>query len=151
MSIKEKFKNLASSGLNKLSPSANLFLRYYTGLGSEGLDLKDDYLSKVRESTKSADERSGRFDKEFTDFDQFGAEVRKVGKRLSFLDFPSDLPRFGQVNPYGTGQKEIIQTLGRFQSTPQIDGKFVNIRDTYDMVNPQEDPDLVSGKFQPGK
>ena len=147
MSIKEKFKNLASSGLNKLSPSANLFLRYYTGLGSEGLDLKDDYLSKVRESTKSADERSGRFDKEF--INEEGDRV--MGKRLSFLDFPSDLPRFGQVNPYGTGQKEIIQTLGRFQSTPQSGGKFVNIRDTYDMVNPQEDPDLVSGKFQPIK
>ena len=92
MSIKEKFQNLASSGLNKLSPSANLFLRYYTGLGSEGLDLKDDYLDKVRESTKSADMLSGRFDKEFTDFDPLGAEVRRVGKRLSFLDFPSDLP-----------------------------------------------------------
>ena len=64
-----------------------------------------------------------------------------MGKRLSFLDFPSDLPRYGQVNPYGSGQKQIIQTLGRFQSTPQTDGKFVNIRDTYDMVNPQEDPD----------
>ena len=147
MSIKEKFKNLASSGLNKLSPSANLFLRYYTGLGSEGLDLKDDYLSKVRESTKSADMQSGRFDKEF--INEEGDRV--MGKRLSFLDFPSDLPRFGQVNPYGTGQKEIIQTLGRFQSTPQTGGKFVNIRDTYDMVNPQEDPDLVSGKFQPIK
>ena len=47
--------------------------------------------------------------------------------------------------------KEVIQTLGRFQSTPQAGGKFVNIRDTYDMVNPQEDPDLVSGKFQPIK
>ena len=147
MSIKEKFQNLASSGLNKLSPSANLFLRYYTGLGSEGLDLKDDYLSKVRESTKSADERSGRFDKEF--INEEGDRV--MGKRLSFLDFPSDLPRFGQVNPYGTGQKEIIQTLGRFQSTPQIGGNFVNIKDTYDMLNPQEDPDLVSGKFQPLK
>ena len=147
MSIKEKFQNLASSGLNKLSPSANLFLRYYTGLGSEGLDLKDDYLSKVRESTKSADMESGRFDEEFTDEEG----NRRMGRRLSFLDFPSDLPRFGQVNPYGTGQKEIIQTLGRFQSTPQAGGKFVNIRDTYDMVNPQEDPDLVSGKFQPIK
>ena len=147
MSIKEKFKNLASSGLNKLPPSANLFLRYYSGLGSEGLDFRDDYLDKVRESTKSADERSGRFDEEF--INEEGDRV--MGKRLSFLDFPSDLPRFGQVNPYGTGQKEIIQTLGRFQSTPQLDGKFVNIRDTYDMVNPQEDPDLVSGKFQPGK
>ena len=147
MSIKEKFQNLASSGLNILSPSANLFLRYYTGLGSKGLDLKDDYLSKVREETKSADQYSGRFDEEFTDEEG----NRKMGKRLSFLDFPSDLPRFGAVNPYGTGSKEVIQTLGRFQSTPQAGGKYVNIRDTYDMVNPQEDPDLVSGKFQPIK
>ena len=147
MSIKEKFQNLASSGLNKLSPSANLFLRYYTGLGSKGLDLKDDYLSKVREETKSADMRSGRFDREFTDEEG----NRQMGKRLSFLDFPSDLPRYGQVNPYGSGNKEVIQTLGRFQSTPQAGGKYVNIRDTYDMVNPQEDPDLVSGRFQPVK
>jgi len=147
MSIKEKFKNLASSGLNKLSPSANLFLRYYTGLGSKGLDLGDDYLSKVREETKSADMRSGRFDREFTDEEG----NRQMGKRLSFLDFPSDLPRFGAVNPYGTGSKEVIQTLGRFQSTPQAGGKYVNIKDTYDMVNPQEDPDLVSGRFQPIK
>ena len=147
MSIKEKFQNLASSGLNKLSPSANLFLRYYTGLGSKGLDLKDDYLSKVREETKSADQYSGRFDEEF--INEEGDRV--MGKRLSFLDFPSDLPRFGAVNPYGTGSKEVIQTLGRFQSTPQAGGKYVNIRDTYDMVNPQEDPDLVSGKFQPLK
>ena len=77
--------------------------------------------------------------------------IEVMGKRLSFLDFPSDLPRFGAVNPYGTGSKEVIQTLGRFQSTPQAGGKYVNIRDTYDMVNPQEDPDLVSGKFQPIK
>ena len=147
MSIKEKFENLASSGLNKLSPSANLFLRYYTGLGSKGLDLKDDYIDKVREQTKSADERSGRFDEEYIDEEG----NRRMGKRLSFLDFPSDLPRYGAVNPYGTGSKDVIQTLGRFQSTPQPGGKFVNIRDTYDMVNPQEDPDLVSGRFQPIK
>ena len=94
MSIKEKFQNLASSGLNKLSPSANLFLRYYTGLGSKGLDLKDDYLDKVREQTKSADMRSGRFDEEF--INEKGDRV--MGRKLSFLDFPSDLPRFGQVN-----------------------------------------------------
>jgi len=147
MSIKEKFGNLASSGLNKLPSSANLFLRYYTGLGSKGLDLKDDYLSKVREETKSADMRSGRFDEEFTDEEG----NRRLGKRLSFLDFPSDLPRYGAVNPYGTGSKEVIQTLGRFQSIPQPGGKYVKIKDTYDMVNPQEDPDLVSGKFQPIK
>ena len=147
MSIKERLQNLTSSGLNKLSPSANLFLRYYTGLGSKGLDLKDDYLDKVREQTKSADMRSGRFDEEFTDEEG----NRRMGKRLSFLDFPSDLPRFGAVNPYGTENKEVIQTLGRFQSNPQAGGKYVNIRDTYDMVNPQEDPDLVSGRFQPIK
>ena len=48
--------------------------------------------------------RSGRFDEEFMDVDPEGNEVRRVGKRLSFLDFPSDLPRFGAVNPYGTGR-----------------------------------------------
>jgi len=147
MSIKEKFKNLTSSGLNKLPPSANLFLRYYTGLGSKGLDLGDDYLSNVREQTKSADMKSGRFDKEF--INEEGDRV--MGTRPSFLDFPGDLPRYGAVNPYGTGSKDVIQTLGRFQSTPLAGGKFVNIKDTYDMVNPQEDPDLVSGKFQPMK
>ena len=147
MSIKEKFQNLTSSGLIKLSPSANLFLRYYTGLGSKGLDLKDDYLSNVRESTKSADMQSGRFDEEF--INEKGDRV--MGRKLSFLDFPSDLPRFGQVNPYGSGSKDVIHTLGRFQSTPQAGGKYVNIRDTYDMVNPQEDPDLVSGRYQPIK
>ena len=31
-----------------------------------------------------------------------------MGRRLSFLDFPSDLPRYGAVNPYGTGAKEVI-------------------------------------------
>ena len=147
MSKKEKFKNFASSALNKLPPNANLFLRYYTGLGSKGLDLSDEYLSKVRESTKSADMGSGRFNREF--IDDMG--VRQMGHVPSFLDFPSELPRYGAVNPYGSGNKQVIQTLGRFQSTPKPGGEFVNIRDTYDMVNPQEDPDLVSGKFQPVK
>jgi len=147
MSKKEKFKNLASSALNKLPPNANLFLRYYTGLGSKGLDLSDEYLSKVRESTKSADMGSGRFNREF--INEQGDRV--MGHVPSFLDFPSELPRAGAVNPYGSGNKQVIQTLGRFQSTPKPGGEFVNIRDTYDMVNPQEDPDLVSGKFQPVK
>ena len=31
------------------------------------------------------------------------------------------------------------------------DGKTVNIKDKFDMVNPEEDPDLVSGKIQPKK
>ena len=47
--------------------------------------------------------------------------------------------------------KEVIQTLGRFQSTVNPDGKTVNISDKFDMVNPEEDPDLVSGKIQPKK
>ena len=39
--------------------------------------------------------------------------------------------------------KEVIQTLGRFRSYPQAGGEYVKIQDTYDMINPQEDPDLV--------
>ena len=49
LSIEENAKNrnwtidkLASGPLNKLPPSANLFLRYYSGLrSSEGLDFRD--------------------------------------------------------------------------------------------------------------
>ena len=59
------------------------FCRYYTGLGSKGLDLKDDYLSKVREETKSADMNSGRFDEEFINEEG----DRQMGKRFKFFRF----------------------------------------------------------------
>jgi len=168
--FKEKAKEFVSKGFNKLPGNANLFLRYMTGLGSEGLDLDDKTLTSIRETTKSADmpRKDGRFDREIRD--ELGRQINpprqvlnpvtgqfdliddpEIVRPMSFLDFPSDNPRSGAVNPYGTLNKDTIQTLGRFQSTVTPDGKFVNVKDTFDMRNPQEDPDLVSGKIQPLK
>ena len=168
--FKEKAKEFVSKGFNKLPGNANLFLRYMTGLGSEGLDLDDKTLTSIREATKSADmpRKDGRFDREIRD--ELGRQINpprqvlnpvtgqfdliddpEIVRPISFLDFPSDNPRSGAVNPYGTLNKDTIQTLGRFQSTVNPDGKTVNIRDTFDMVNREEDPDLVSGKIQPKK
>lgn len=78
-----------------------------------------------------------------------------------------DLPDFvrGRVPAYGPGQVQsgpvrpygrpdvgtaVTNTLGSYNVSVDP-GKSINIQDVYDMVNPGEDPDLVSGKFQPIK
>ena len=65
--FKERAKDFAASGFNKLPANANLFLRYMTGLGNRNLDFSDEYLTNVREETKSADLDSARFDTEARD------------------------------------------------------------------------------------
>ena len=41
--FKERAKDFAAAGLNKLPANANLFLRYMTGLGNRNLDFSDEY------------------------------------------------------------------------------------------------------------
>ena len=161
--FKEKAKDFAAAGLNKLPENANLFLRYMTGLGNRNLDFSDEYLTNVREETKSADLDSARFDREardesgmLIDLPRITADGQFVSpdskfRPLSSFTFPSDDPRSGTVDPYFGGNKDVIQTLGRFQSTVNPDGNTVNIKDRFDMINEFEDPDLVSGKIQPKK
>ena len=62
--FKEKAKEFASKGFNKLPDSANLFLRYMTGVGGENLDLDDKTIKALRESTKqpSLEERKSFFE-----------------------------------------------------------------------------------------
>ena len=165
MSFKEKAKNFAAAGLNKLPANANLFLRYMTGLGNRNLDFSDEYLTNVREETKSADLNSAKFDKEMRDdLGRLTADLPRITpdgefesatpskmRPLSSFTFPSDDPRSGTVDPYFGDNKDVIQTLGRFQSTVNPDGNTVNIKDRFDMINEFEDPDLVSGKIQPKK
>ena len=161
--FKEKAKDFAAAGLNKLPENANLFLRYMTGLGNRNLDFSDEYLTNVREETKSADLDSGRFDREardesgmLIDLPRITADGQFVSpdskfRPLSSFTFPSDDPRSGTVDPYFGSNKDVIQSLGRFQSTVNPDGNTVNIKDRFDMINEFEDPDLVSGKIQPKK
>ena len=145
--FKERAKYFAAAGLNKLPDNANLFLRYMTGLGGRNLDLDDSTISNIREASKEADMYTTRFDRDF--IDEMGE--RRTFSPVSSFTFASENPRTGAVNPYGSGNKDVIQTLGRFQSTVNPDGKTFNIKDTYDMKNKFEDPDLVSGKIQPIK
>ena len=161
--FKERAKDFAAAGLNKLPANANLFLRYMTGLGDRNLDFNDEYLTNVREETKSADLDSGKFDREardesgmLIDLPRITADGQFVSpdskfRPLSSFTFPSDNPRSGTVDPYFGTNKDVIQSLGRFQSTVNPDGKTVNIKDRFDMINEFEDPDLVSGKIQPKK
>jgi len=51
--FKDKAKDFAAMGFNKLPDSANLFLRYISGLGTRNLDLDDSTISAFRESAKS--------------------------------------------------------------------------------------------------
>ena len=61
------------------------------------------------------------------------------------------IPASGPVSdPYNTSSSQrATQTLGRYNA--KVTPETVRVTDTYDMVNEFEDPDLVSGKFQPGK
>ena len=54
--------------------------------------------------------------------------VKCLQPKLDHAAFPSDDPRSGPVNPYGGSNKDVIQTLGRFQSTVNPDGKTVNAK-----------------------
>jgi hypothetical protein len=58
-------------------------------------------------------------------------------------------PSSGPTMPYSSGDQTSSQTLGRFNA--EVTPSTVRVMDTYDMENESEDPDLVSGKFQPGK
>ena len=159
--FKERAKDFAARGLNRLPDNANLFLRYMTGLGGRNLDLDDKTISKIREASKEADRYTDRFDRERRDElgrrldmprinpdGELESEI-ETARPFSSFTFASENPRTGAVNPYGTLNKDVIQTLGRFQSRVNPSGETFNVRDRYDMLNEAEDPDLVSGKLQP--
>ena len=60
-------RNIISSGLNQLPVSANLFARYYTGLGGEGLHLPSSFIEEIRpqiEATKKVLPEQTRFAEE---------------------------------------------------------------------------------------
>ena len=125
--FKEKAKDFAAAGFNKLPDSANLFLRYMTGVGGRNLDLDDKTITAIRESTTKNSPFTGRF---------------------------SYTPQSGAINPYFGGFKDadkVKTTLGRFTSKVNPEKNTINVSDTYDMINEAEDPDLVSGKIQPFK
>tara|TARA_R100000908_G_C3738660_1_gene135791 strand:- start:159 stop:860 length:702 start_codon:yes stop_codon:yes gene_type:complete len=156
-------KRFASEIFNALPDRVNMFGRYITGFGGDGLKLDkstENALVRATEkppvtivpNTPEIDHdktveafvkarETGKFEPVFTG--------RMIDKQVA--GFGPGIPTSGPVStPYTKGSsKEVTQTLGRFNA--QVTPQEVRLTDRYDMVNEFEDPDLVSGKFQPGK
>lgn len=141
--LKTKTKDVAAVGFNQLPDRGNLFLRYMTGVGNRNLDLDDRTLNSLRDAT---------FDFPREAYDQF-----VFGPTGGTWEFPKPGPwesevRSGAVDPYSKGYgSDVTETLGRFTANVNPDKTAITMTDTYDMENEFEDPDLVSGKFQPFK
>mgnify|MGYP003109484875 CR=1 FL=1 len=142
-------KSAAGAGFNLLPDRMNLFARYLTGVGNTNLQLDpstERSLIQATEIPPMATQLMPTFpnkESAFTgDFSQ---------REMIPLPVPAAGPGIATSGPtmYGQDNQAASQTLGRFNA--QVTPTTVRVTDTYDMVNNAEDPDLVSGKFQPGK
>ena len=143
------FDRLAGQALNILPDRMNLFLRYMGGVGNEGLELDDSTLRSLRQATERVPTVVTEVDLSDVPFEARG--TLKEGEPI-FKHTPGmgpGVPASGPSGGYNNADRTANQTLGRFMADVKDDGS-VRITDTYDMENEFEDPDLVSGKFQPG-
>tara|TARA_B100001094_G_C17846753_1_gene630632 strand:+ start:76 stop:729 length:654 start_codon:yes stop_codon:yes gene_type:complete len=134
-------KRFANEIFNALPDRVNMFGRYMTGFGGDGLELD----KSTEKSLVAATEK-----KPYSEF--YIPELAEgAGGIIKVPAMGPGVPMSGPVsNPYFKGaKKDAAQTLGRFNA--QVSPQTVRITDTYDMVNEFEDPDLTSGKFQPKK
>ena len=151
-------KRIAGQAFNILPDRMNLFMRYMTHVGNEGLELDESTLRSLRQATernrltdegvefgqKTQEERQKYIEQNFPK----GATEQDFVRR--FVEHGPGVPMSGPVSPYAGKDKGVTQTLGRFTATVNPDGS-IRMQDTYDMENENEDPDLVTGKFQPRK
>jgi hypothetical protein len=139
-------KRFASNIFNMLPDRVNMFGRYMTGVGGEGLELDRSTEKALIAAT------------------EVQPSVTRVLSPVERAGLPEGMPASFQIPAYGPGiptsgpvtnpyyneaNKDATQTLGRFNA--EVTPDTVRVMDTYDMVNNVEDPDLVSGKFQPKK
>jgi len=139
-------KRFASDIFNALPDRINMFGRYMTGFGGEGLELDRSTEKAIIAATEVQPTVTHNV-------------VAMPGTTLpegmpTSIEVPAfgpGIPTSGPVsNPYyNEANKDATQTLGRFNA--EVTPETVRAIDTYDMVNDAEDPDLVSGKFQPKK
>jgi len=144
-------KSAAGAGLNLLPDRVNLFARYLTGVGNTNLQL-DPYTERsLVQATENPPGETVMVPTWGSREDAIEGDLSKMTKMM-----PSWMPKAGPgqpssgpTMPYLSGDQTSSQTLGRFNA--EVTPSTVRVMDTYDMENKSEDPDLVSGKFQPGK
>jgi len=133
---------------NALPDRFNLFARYATRYGNKNLELDASTLNDLRNAVAEENRPYGLGDK-VKGFDPQGKEVEF---NLPGAPYQGPIqPRSGPVNPYGSKDKSVTNTLGRFMADVNPLKNEIRMTETYDMENEAEDPDLVSGKFQPRK
>lgn len=137
--VKTATKTVAGTVLNQFPDRVNLFGRYVTGVGNQNLQLDQSTLADLRDSTRLPEQYKQPIP------EQFGGGFFYRDKQ------GPNLPQSGAINPYGNQPQSVTNTLGRFTAIANPRSNKVRLIDTYDMVNREEDPDLVSGKVQPVK
>ena len=143
-------QSVAAEGFNMLPDRMNLFARYLTGVGNKNLKLDpstERALLRATEETPTAMAMMPSFP------DRESALARDMSKMIMSPRAVSaagpGIPTSGPKYPYAGDNQTASQTLGRFNA--EVTPTTVRVKDTYDMENTSEDPDLVSGRFQPGK
>jgi len=137
--LMDGLKSVAGAGLNLLPDRVNLFSRYLTGVGNSNLQLDPSTERSLVQATE-------RFPGAMEIVPTRGS--REMVPRWTRAAGPG-IPFSGPTMPYYDGDQVASQTLGRFNA--EVSPDTVRVRDTYDMENESEDPDLVSGQFQPRK
>lgn len=170
-SVRDAALNTAAAASNALPDRVNLFTRYVTGLGNRNLELDPSTLNALRGGAEKVRlvRQNVPVGAEFTD--EFLNSIKNQEERNRLLKLRDSLagrnitqevitptygpgfPMSGAVNPYGSAYAplSVTNTLGRYIVEADPRSNQITYRDTYDMENEAEDPDLVSGKFQPGK
>lgn len=142
-------QSAAGEAMNMLPDRINLFARYLTGVGNKNLKLD----RSTEKALIRATEKYPVAQQEFPKWESVEAAMRgdkPIGTQMRPVPaFGPGFPASGPTMPYGSGEKAVTQTLGRYNA--EVTPETVRVIDTYDMVNNAEDPDLVSGKFQPRK
>jgi len=129
------------------------------GMVPNPLKMPDEILMRLQRQLNNA-----RSDSEAFNSSPLGKFIKaEVAEGLKNRDLPDfirgpiagagpGLVASGPVSPYGRPNigTSVTNTLGSY-NVEVNPGKSITFKDVYDMVNPGEDPDLVSGKFQPIK
>ena len=156
---------IKSEILNKLDPNVNLAYRYITGMGSEGLELPDDFkrgavdlaISPGPETTYLNRDGTPAYKKNAnpTPGEILPGETRKVnsyraaGMLAPYVDTLGG--PFGGARPLDRERKAAPYrySLGRYNVTGNP--ASYTVTDTYDFVNEFENPELMTPGRKPLK
>ena len=144
-------QSATGEAMNMLPDRINLFARYLTGVGNKNLKLdRSTEQALIRGTERYPAVKTGERVPVWESREAAMRGDKPIRtEELIVPGFGPGVPTSGPTMPYGSGEKAVTQTLGRYNA--EVTPETVRVRDTYDMVNDAEDPDLVSGKFQPRK